>query len=160
MAFSLTSPVFADGGPIPTRHTCDGENRSPTLTWSDVPEGTRSFALIVDDPDAPAGTFTHWVLHDIPVDVRELSENVPDATPGVSGRNSFLETGYGGPCPPPRDETHRYRFVLHALDTESLGLSNGASREEVEARMSGHVLATAQLVGKYRRQASGAAGRR
>ena len=160
MAFRLTSPVFADGAAIPTRHTCDGENRSPMLTWSDPPGGTRSFALLVDDPDAPAGTFTHWVLYDIPADVRELSENVPEATPGVSGRNSFLEMGYGGPCPPPRDEAHRYQFVLHALDTESLGLSKGASREEVEARMSGHVLATARLVGSYRRQASGAAGRR
>jgi Raf kinase inhibitor-like YbhB/YbcL family protein len=130
------------------------------LTWSGVPEGARSFALIVDDPDAPAGTFTHWVLHDIPADVRELSENVPGATPGVSGRNSFHKTGYGGPCPPPGDEAHRYRFVLHALDTETLGLSGGASRDEVEARMSGHVLATTQLVGTYRRQAGGAAGRR
>jgi Raf kinase inhibitor-like YbhB/YbcL family protein len=159
MAFRLTSPVFADGGAIPARHTCDGENRSPLLTWSNVPEGSRSFVLLVDDPDAPAGTFTHWVLYDIPVDVRELSENVPEATPGVSGRNSFQKIGYGGPCPPPRDEAHRYRFVLHALDAESLGLPTGASREEVEARMSGHVLATAQLVGTYRRHAGAAAGR-
>jgi Raf kinase inhibitor-like YbhB/YbcL family protein len=160
MAFTLTSPVFADGAAIPTRYTCDGENRSPLLTWSDAPEGARSFALIVDDPDAPAGTFTHWVLYDIPVDVRELSENVPEATPGVSGRNSFRKTGYGGPCPPPQDEAHRYRFVLHALDTDSVGLPNGASREELEAQMSGHVLGTAQLVGTYRRQASSAARRR
>jgi Raf kinase inhibitor-like YbhB/YbcL family protein len=160
MAFTLTSPVFADGAAIPTRHTCDGENRSPLLTWSGVPDGTRSFVLLVDDPDAPAGTFTHWVLYDLPVDVRELSENVPGATPGVSGRNSFHKTGYGGPCPPPRDQAHRYRFVLHALDTGSLGLAKGASREEVEARMNGHVLASAQLVGTYRRQASGAAGAR
>jgi Raf kinase inhibitor-like YbhB/YbcL family protein len=160
MAFTLTSPAFADGAAIPTRHTCDGENRSPLLTWSQGPEGTRSWALVVDDPDAPAGTFTHWVLYDIPVDVRELSENVPEATPGVSGRNSFQKTGYGGPCPPPRDAAHRYRFVLHALDTESLGLPRGAAREDVEARIHGHVLATAQLVGTYRRQASGAAGGR
>jgi Raf kinase inhibitor-like YbhB/YbcL family protein len=159
MAFTLTSPSFADGGTVPVRHTCDGENRSPALTWSDVPEGTQSFVLLMDDPDAPAGTFLHWSVYDIPADVRELVENVAEATPGISGRNSFRRAGYGGPCPPPKDWAHRYRWAVHALDIDSLGLASGADRDAVEAKMSGHVLATARLTASYRRQISGAAGR-
>src|SRR5688500_10145965 len=98
MAFKISSPAFANGSDIPVRHTCDGNDLSPQIAWSDVPEGTRSLALIVDDPDAPRGTFTHWVLYDIPPDTNGLGEG---ATLGIAGRNSFGRSGYGGPCPPP-----------------------------------------------------------
>lgn len=148
MAFRISSPAFADGADIPLRHTCDGDNLSPRLTWTDVPEGTRSLALIVDDPDAPGGTFTHWVLYDIPADARELGQG---GAVGKSGRNGFGRTGYGGPCPPHGDPPHRYRFTLHALDVPSLAVRHG-TREEVGAKMEGHVRATAQLVGRYQRQ--------
>jgi Raf kinase inhibitor-like YbhB/YbcL family protein len=159
MAFRITSPAFADGADVPVRHTCDGENRSPLLTWFDAPAATRSFALIVDDPDAPQGTFTHWLLYDVPSGTTELGEHVADGTVGLSGRNSFGRTGYGGPCPPPADDAHRYRFTLHALDVPSLGLSRAAARSDVENRMTGHVLAVTQLTGMYRRRASTAKGR-
>ncbi len=148
MAFRITSPAFAEGADIPLRHTCDGDNLSPRLTWTDVPEGTRSFALIVDDPDAPGGTFTHWVLYDIPGEARELGQG---GAIGKSGRNSFGRSGYGGPCPPHGDPPHRYRFTLHALDVPSVAVRTG-TREEVGAAMERHVLGTAQLVGRYRRQ--------
>lgn len=148
MAFRISSPAFADGADIPLRHTCDGDNRSPRLTWTDVPDGTRSFALIVDDPDAPGGTFTHWVLYDIRPDVRELGQG---GAIGTSGRNGFGKTGYGGPCPPHGDPPHRYRFTLHALDVPSLAV-RARTREDVAAAMHGHVLGTAELVGRYHRQ--------
>ncbi|HEY8550809.1 MAG TPA: YbhB/YbcL family Raf kinase inhibitor-like protein [Vicinamibacterales bacterium] len=151
MPFRLTSPAFADGAGIPARHTCDGENRSPLLTWSDVPEGTASFALIMDDPDAPGGVFTHWVLYDIPADGTELGESLGESSPGVAGMNSFRQAGYGGPCPPKHDPPHRYRFALHALDVPSLGLPRHASRRDVEAAMAGHVLGVARLTGTYQR---------
>jgi Raf kinase inhibitor-like YbhB/YbcL family protein len=155
MAFRITSPAFADGAVIPVRYTCDGEDRSPRLTWTGAPEGTRSFVLIMDDPDAPRGTFTHWVVYDIPPDTTELAENVPDGTIGISTRNSFGRTGYGGPCPPPGDDAHRYRFTLHALDVPSLALTGKATREDVDAKMQAHVLTTAQIVGRYQRQPAG-----
>lgn len=148
MPFRLSSPAFADGGDIPVRHTCDGDGISPRLTWTDVPERTRSFTLIVDDPEAPRGTFTHWVLYDIRADVRELGQG---GAIGSSGRNGFGRTGYGGPCPPPGDPAHRYRFALHALDVPTIGAKVG-TREDVEGKMQGHVLGTAQLVGKYKRR--------
>jgi Raf kinase inhibitor-like YbhB/YbcL family protein len=157
MAFTLTSSNFEDGASIPVRFTCDGANRAPALAWSDVPAGTRSFALVVEDPDAPSGTFTHWVVYDLPADTRELMESAPDQSPGVAGRNSFRRTGYGGPCPPPLDKPHHYRFLLHALDLDSLGLPAGSERDALESRMSGHILGTAQLVGTYRRHAGEAA---
>jgi Raf kinase inhibitor-like YbhB/YbcL family protein len=157
MAFRITSPAFADGAAIPVHFTCEGEDRSPLLTWSDVPEGTRSFVLVMDDPDAPRGTFTHWVLYDIPGETRELGENVPEGTVGLSGRNSFGRSGYGGPCPPPGDPPHRYRFTLHALDIVSLALPPNPSRQQVEAKMDAHVLRIAQLVGKYARRAQAGA---
>jgi Raf kinase inhibitor-like YbhB/YbcL family protein len=158
MAFRITSPAFSDGGTIPARYSCDGENRSPRLTWSDAPEGTQSFALIVDDPDAPSGTFTHWVLFNVPGDAAELAEALPESTVGVSGQNSFGNAGYGGPCPPPGDPPHRYRFTLHALDVPSLELSRQAERQEVEAEIAGHILGTAQLVGRYQRQSGARRG--
>jgi Raf kinase inhibitor-like YbhB/YbcL family protein len=157
MAFRITSPAFADGAPIPRRHTCDGDDRSPSLTWHDPPDGTQSFALIMDDPDAPHGVFTHWVLYDIPAGTRELGENQPGGTIGRPAKISSGRAVYMGPCPPPGDAAHRYRFTLYAVDIASLGLSDQPSREEVEANMNGHVFATAQLVGKYQRQPSPAA---
>ena len=152
MEFKLSSPAFADGGDVPTRHTCDGSDLSPRLTWTDVPDGTRSLALIMDDPDAPRGTFTHWVLYDVPAELREIGEG---AAPGTAGRNSFGRSGYGGPCPPAADQPHRYRFTLYALDLPTVALTQG-TREELEAKMETHVLGTAQLVGRYQRQPAGA----
>ena len=150
MAFQLSSPAFAEGADIPTRHTCDGEDISPRLTWSGVPAGTRSLALVMDDPDAPRGTFTHWVVSDLPPDLTELVEG---STQGRQGRNSFGRTGYGGPCPPPRDEAHRYRFTLYALDVPRLALSED-TREELERSADTHVLGTAQIVGRYKRKSA------
>jgi Raf kinase inhibitor-like YbhB/YbcL family protein len=153
--FALTSPSFTDGATIPSQHTCDGPDRSPALRWSGTPAGTRTFALIVDDPDAPAGTWVHWVLFDLPATITELPERVPthealaDLGGALQGRNDSRETGYAGPCPPP-GKPHRYFFTLYALDT-SLGLPAGATKADVERAMQGHILATAQLMGTYGR---------
>lgn len=148
MDFTISSPAFADGADIPVRHTCDGDDLSPRLTWSGTPAGARSLALVMDDPDAPRGTFTHWVLYDIATELTELGEG---STQGTAGRNSFGRSGYGGPCPPPGDSPHRYRFTLLALDVPTLSLKN-ATREELDQKIETHVLATARLVGRYARQ--------
>ncbi len=145
--FTLTSPSFAHNDTIPPVHTCDGDNAPPELGWRHAPQGTRSFVLIVDDPDAPHGTFTHWVRFDIPADAAELTWD----NTGIGGRNDFQHDHYGGPCPPPKHGQHRYFFKLYALDIESLGLEAGAPRREVERAMQGHILGTAQLVGRYGR---------
>ncbi len=152
MSFELKSPSFGDGGAIPTRFTCDGANVSPQLAWSDAPSGTRSLALIVDDPDAPGGTFTHWVLFDVPPERAEIVEGQKRGTVGTSGRNDFGKTGYGGPCPPRGNGPHRYYFTLSALDVPGVGAKEGATRAEVEAGMKGHVLGTARIMGKYERK--------
>jgi Raf kinase inhibitor-like YbhB/YbcL family protein len=143
----LTSTAFADGAPIPTKYSCDGRNTSPPLAWSFLPEGTRSLALVVHDPDAPSGDFTHWVAWNIDPEQGGLDEGAPAPTEGANGRG---ETGYMGPCPPPGNGTHRYFHELHALDTE-LDLAPGSSREQLEVALDGHVLAKAQLVGTYER---------
>ncbi len=156
MAFSLTSTAFEEGAAIPVKHTCDGADVSPTLAWSGAPQGTASFALIADDPDAPAGTWVHWVLYDLPGTVSRLPENMakaetlPDLGGALQGRNDFRRTGYGGPCPPP-GPAHRYFFKLYALDAK-LGLKAGAPKKDVEAAMKGHVLGTVQLMGTYARR--------
>jgi len=156
MAFSLSSAAFKEGAAIPGKYTCDGADLSPPLSWSGAPPGTAAFALIADDPDAPAGTWVHWVLYDLPAATSQLPENVAksDAPAGLSGalqgRNDFRRTGYGGPCPPP-GPAHRYFFKLYALDA-SLKLKAGATKRDVEAAMQGHVLGTAQLMGTYARQ--------
>jgi len=146
----LTSAAFTTNAVIPDQYTCKGEDISPPLSWAEPPAGTRSFALIVDDPDAPGKTFTHWVLYDLPSDLRQLPENLPPdpilLTGGVQGKNDFDRYGYSGPCPPAG--THRYVFQLYALDT-LLDLAPGVSKAEVIESMKGHVLASAELVGQY-----------
>ena len=132
---------------IPARFTCDGPGPSPAIEWRDAPTGTKSFALIVDDPDAPRDTFTHWVLADIPASATGVAEGFKPGNLGVSGLNDFGQPGYGGPCPP--SGTHRYVFKLYALDVETLGLKEGASRDEVERTMLPHVIGKAELIGKY-----------
>ncbi|HWE40457.1 MAG TPA: YbhB/YbcL family Raf kinase inhibitor-like protein [Isosphaeraceae bacterium] len=153
----LRSAAFADGGDIPKASTCDGKDTSPPLAWSGVPGGARSLALVVEDPDAPRGTWTHWVLFDLAPDVGELPRGVPTggtfepkagAKAARQGKNDFGKLGYGGPCPP--GGTHRYVFRLYALDAV-LGLDPGASREQVLRAMTGHVLAEGRLTGRYRR---------
>jgi Raf kinase inhibitor-like YbhB/YbcL family protein len=149
----LTSAAFGSGEAIPAKYTCDGEDISPPLAWGDPPQGTGSFALIMDDPDAPAGTWVHWVLYDLPAESRTLPEasppdgDLPDG--GQHGGNSWRRLGYGGPCPP--SGTHRYFFRLYALDVV-LDLDAGATKKELSQAMEGHVLAEGQLMGTYTRQ--------
>lgn len=148
----LRSPIIGEGGRIPSRYTCDGENVSPPLQWGAVPPEAASLALIVDDPDAPAKVWVHWVLYDVPPDAAGLDEGVPGqdtlANGAVHGRNDFDALGYGGPCPP--RGTHRYRFTLYALDTK-LNLPPGASKAEVLAAMDTHILAEERLTALYER---------
>ena len=154
MAFELTSTVFKQGEAIPKKHTCDGADASPPLAWTDLPAATKSLALVCDDPDAPAGTWVHWVVWDMPPSVRSLPEGVPplpkleDGT--RQGTNDFKRIGYGGPCPPP-GKAHRYFFRLYALDAV-LGLAPSATREALEKAMQGHALGHAELMGRYGRQ--------
>ncbi len=155
MAFSLTSPAFADGATIPVEHTCDGADVSPPLEWSGAPAGTRAFALIVDDPDAPAGTWVHWVLYNLPATTSQLPDTIAkvealDLGGARQGRNDFRRPGWGGPCPPP-GPAHRYFFKLYALDA-LLEPRPGALKKDVAAAMQGHTLGVAQLVGTYARR--------
>ena len=152
-AFSISSPAFTEGGNIPSKFTCDAgqQNPSPALAWKDAPAGTKSFVLIMHDPDAPlANGFTHWVLFDIPATTTSLPENFQAGSVGVSGNSGFRRQGYGGPCPP--SGVHHYHFTLSALDTESLGLKEGATKADVEKAMQGHVIGSADLTGLYQRQ--------
>jgi len=152
-SFKLSSTTFAQGQRIPKKFSCEAEDVSPALAWSDPPAGTKSFALIADDPDAPMGTWVHWVLYELPAGTRQLAEGVPKqpklADGGTQGKNDFGKTGYGGPCPPP-GKPHRYFFKLYALDVP-LDLKPGATKEEVELKMQGHILAQAELMGTYQR---------
>jgi Raf kinase inhibitor-like YbhB/YbcL family protein len=153
MSFTLSSTAFQPGGDIPRKYTCGGPNVSPELTWTNPPAGTQSFALIADDPDAPARTWVHWVAYGLPAGSRQLPEAVPrtEAIPGggVQGQNDFRKTGYGGPCPPP-GKPHRYYFKLYALDS-SLDLKPGATKKAVEQAMAGHILAQAEVMGRFQR---------
>jgi hypothetical protein len=153
VTIEITSPAFKDGGTIPQQYTCEGAGISPPLNWGAVPDGTRSLALIVDDPDGAAGTFAHWVLYDLPADVQGLPENLPpDKTfpvGGEQGVNDFDVLGYRGPCPP--SGTHRYFFKVYALDTKT-NLPPGETKERLLDAMEGHVLAQGQIMGRYRRQ--------
>ena len=152
MSMKLESAAFAEGEMIPSVHTCDGKDVSPPLSWTDPPEGTASFALIADDPDAPGRTWVHWIAWNVPAGTRALAQGVPksaEAPDGTrQGMNDFRRMGYGGPCPP--SGTHRYFFRLYALDT-LLDLPSRATRRDLEGAMRGHVLAEATLMGKYRR---------
>ncbi len=145
----LTSPAFADGQPVPVEYTCQGSNRSPELQWKGVPEAARSLALIVEDPDAPTGTFTHWVLANIPNVAASLAAGQPAPKGSADGKNDSGRTGYTGPCPPP-GKVHHYIFTLYALD-QPLQLDDNPSKASVLAAMSGHILATGQLVGTFQR---------
>jgi Raf kinase inhibitor-like YbhB/YbcL family protein len=145
--FGLQSSAFVHGEPIPRRHSCEGEDLSPPLAWSGTPEGTRSLALVVDDPDAPVGTFTHWLGWGLDPGAERLGEG--EAAP-VEGRNDFGTSGYRGPCPPPGHGRHRYSFRLYALDSD-LVLRAGADKRELERALEGHKLAVVELVGTYER---------
>jgi len=153
MTLSLSSPVFQEGEGIPITYTCDGQDISPPLTWGEPPSETQSFALIMDDPEAPGGVFTHWLLFNLPADSRELPEAVPlhnELENGaLQGKNGFGEIGYGSPCPP-LGAAHHYRFTIYALD-QALDLMAGASRKQVIDAITGHILAWGQLTGIYQR---------
>jgi hypothetical protein len=148
----IKSSAFGSGEMIPAKYTCDGADFSPPLEWTKAPAGTRSFALICDDPDAPMGTWVHWVIYDIPQSATMLGEGIKREKDlpggGTQGINDFRKIGYGGPCPP--GGTHRYFFKLYALDTE-LGLKPGITKDQLLKAMRGHILAEAQLMGTYRR---------
>jgi Raf kinase inhibitor-like YbhB/YbcL family protein len=157
MTILIESPAFTGGGTIPKLYTCDGKDVSPPLAWSGVPEAARSLALICEDPDAPRGTWTHWVIFDIPTSVKELGEGLPaqervQVTPGgetaLQGKNDFGKVGFGGPCPP--GGTHRYYFRIYSLDTD-LGLGPGTTRQDLLRSIKGHVLAEGELMGRYSR---------
>jgi Raf kinase inhibitor-like YbhB/YbcL family protein len=153
MSLTISSPGFSSGGDIAKKFTCDGADVSPPLSWTEPPAGTKSFALLTDDPDAPVGNWNHWTLWNLPASARSLPEAVskdarlPDGT--EQGRNDFRKTGYNGPCPPP-GKPHRYYFKLFALDT-NLNLKPSASKKELEAAMKGHILAHAEWMGRYGR---------
>src|SRR2546423_2300312 len=153
MNCNISSNSFASSGEIPKKFTCDGADVSPQLSWSEPPAGSKSFALLVDDPDAPAGNWNHWTMWNLPPTVRKLDEGLsktaqlPDGT--QQGLNDFRKIGYNGPCPPP-GKPHRYYFKLYALDGK-LNLKPGARKAEVEAAMKGHILGQAELIGKYGR---------
>lgn len=153
MTLTLTSPSFKKGEGIPANYTCEGKNISPQLDWNGVPEETKSLALIMDDPDAPGGVFTHWVIFNLPPDSQGLLEAVPSTPqlPGgaLQGRNDFSKIGYGGPCPPP-GYPHRYRFTLYALDRH-LNLGAGSSKNQLLNAIKGYILAQVQLTGTYQR---------
>ena len=151
-ALELKSDAFANGQAIPAKYSCTGKNISPSLSWSEPPAGTQSFALIVDDPDAPMGTWVHWVLYNIKPDRRSLQEDLPvtgkniDPNAVFVGKNSSGNIGYDGPCPP--SGTHRYYFRLYALDT-TIGLLPGATKDKILKEMDGHILAQGELMGTY-----------
>jgi hypothetical protein len=152
MEIKITSSVFKEGGMIPAKYTCDGADVSPPLQWDAAPQGTRSIALICDDPDAPMGTWVHWVLFNLPGTTTLLAEKVPPdktlANGARQGTNDFRKIGYGGPCPP--SGTHRYFFKIYALDTQP-DLQAGADKPRLLKAMQGHILAEGQLMGKYKR---------
>jgi Raf kinase inhibitor-like YbhB/YbcL family protein len=153
MPLKLNSPDFISGGTIPRQFTCDGQDISPALEWTDPPAGTQSFALIADDPDAPVGTWVHWVVYDLPAKTRVLAQNLPKKEEMMDGsrqgRNDFGKIGYGGPCPPP-GAPHRYFFKLYALDIK-LNLKSGATKKDVERAQQGHILARGEWIGLYGR---------
>ena len=153
MAITVESSAFASLQSIPAQYTCNGQDISPPLMWKNIPENTKSFAIICDDPDAPGGMWVHWVCYDIPRSVDSIEENIPktDSLPvgGKQGTTDFGRIGYGGPCPP--SGVHRYFFKVYALDV-MLGLPSGKTKKEIERAMKGHIVAQGELVGKYSRK--------
>lgn len=152
MKIIVTSTAFTEGGMIPRQYTCDGAGMSPPLSWSGMPEGTKSIAIISDDPDAPGGTWVHWVVYSLPPDLKGLPENVPPqkilGNGGMQGMTDFRRIGYGGPCPP--SGTHRYFFKVYALDAMP-NFDPGVTKKRLLQAMEGHVLANGELTGKYGR---------
>ncbi len=149
MAFTLQSSAFKQGELIPSKYTCDGDDISPALNWENTPPTTQSLVLIMDDPDAPVGTWDHWLVFNLPTNINHLVENIrsfPENT--KHGKNSWNRNDYGGPCPP--DRIHRYFFRLYALD-KALSLKDGATKKQIIDAMQGHILGTAELMGKYDR---------
>jgi len=150
---SISAEGFKEGDIIHDEFTCDGRDISPSLSWKGIPEGTKSIALIMDDPDAPGGTFVHWVVYNMPAETMELPKGMPRnktlANGSMQGMTDFGQSGYGGPCPPP-GKPHRYYFKVYALDTK-LNLPPGASKNNVEIAMKGHIIAQGELMGKYKR---------
>lgn len=148
----ISSSAFTEGSMIPAKFTCDGANVSPQLEWTGAPQGTKTFAIINDDPDAPVGTWVHWVIFNLPGNATSLPEHIPISETlsngAKQGKNDFGKIGYGGPCPP--GGTHRYFFKLYALDTE-LSLKPGITKSDLLKAMQGYILAEAQLIGKYKR---------
>ena len=153
MSFQISSTAFSPNEMIPKKFTCEGPDTSPQLSWNGAPAGTKTLALIVDDPDAPAGTWVHWVIYNIPANTNELPEGVEKqeqlSSGALQGRNDFRKTGYGGPCPP-AGKPHRYFFKLYALDT-SLDLKAGANKADVERAIKNHTLGNAELIGRFGR---------
>jgi len=149
--FIVTVEAFVNGGSIPRLFTCEGGNISPALAWTGEPAATQSFALIMDDPDAPGGTWNHWLLWDIPSGVHSISQRYRASGPVHSGANDFGQIGYGGPCPPKRGGVHRYFFRLYALDTPTLGVPEGAGRTELERGLRRHQLGLAEYIGRFER---------
>lgn len=147
--FTLSSGDLAQGRPIPVAFTCDGTDRSPALNWAEPPEGTKSFALVVDDPDAPSGLFRHWGVYDIPAETRSISSG---QTIGKQAVNDFGKPGYGGPCPPQGHGPHHYHFKLFALDVATLDLPADPKVADVEQAARGHAVAQAELVAPYERK--------
>ena len=152
MSFQLLVAGFAEGETIPKPHTCEGPDVSPALSWSGAPAETKSFILIVDDPDAPVGTWNHWLLYDIPATAQSLDEGTKLGQIGLDGVNDFGRRGYGGPCPPRGHGPHRYFFKLFAVDVASLGLPAGARRAGLDRALRNHLLAEAQYMGRYQRK--------
>ncbi|MCH8864816.1 MAG: YbhB/YbcL family Raf kinase inhibitor-like protein [Chloroflexi bacterium] len=153
MELTVSSTVFREGETIPAKYTCQGEDISPSITWGEPPDGTRSLAIIVDDPDAPGGVFTHWIIFNLPADTRQLPAAVPTQprldSGARQGKTDFGRVGYGGPCPPP-GKPHRYQFTVYALD-RTLDLAAGASRSQVLEAMQGNILSRGRLTGIYER---------
>jgi Raf kinase inhibitor-like YbhB/YbcL family protein len=153
MELIIESPVFKEGEIIPSKYTCDGENISPPLSWKNAPAETKSFALLIDDPDAPAGDWVHWIIYNIPAAIHELKEGASSKKllpkEAIEGITDFRKTGYGGPCPP--SGIHRYFFKLYALST-ALQLPAGVTKKQLLEAMKGHIISEAALIGKYKRQ--------
>jgi Raf kinase inhibitor-like YbhB/YbcL family protein len=152
MPLKLNISAFPEGALIPALFTCEGADVSPSLEWSGAPDQTRSFAIVMDDPDAPGGIWTHWLLFDLPPSVHSLAQGYKPGVLGVSGKNDFGKLGYGGPCPPKGHGAHRYFFKLYAIRTSTLGLKAGAARADVDKALRGQILAETQYMARFERK--------